>query len=264
MKKTLWLVAILAASVTSPGVLAKEATRPMATDARIKVVPYQANNVVPIHGTTFITTQIIFGDNEHIVDIQGGDADAWTVNVSKVLPNVLNLKPTLLDSNTDIIVSTLDDNHKVRRYFFHLMSHQTQNPAKQTYAVRFVYPQEQRAKLLKKLDYQKLEKKAIVNASQNPKDYNWDYSFNGSRAIMPLHVFDDGKFTYLQLRPNQAIPAIFAVNNKQGEEAVVNYRRVGDYLVIQQVAPQFTLRDGKYQVASLFNNALIKQYNQDS
>lgn len=242
------------------GAFATENTIPLASDGRIKTVVYEKNNVVPVKGSTFISTQIIFGANEKIIDIQGGDADAWTVNVSKMIPNVLNLKPTVLGSNTNIIVSTIDDQTKIRRYFFHLKSAKDNTVTKnQTYAIQFAYPNEARKKLLKELDYQAMEKKAIVNASSNPKNYNWDYSFNGSRSIMPLHVFDDGKFTYLQLRENQDIPAIFSVNNSKGEEAVVNFRRVGDYIVIQQVAPQFTFRDGKYYVASIFNNKLIKQ-----
>ncbi len=247
----------------SQSVLATENTRPLASDNRIKTVVYEKNNVIPIYGNTFITTQIIFGSNEKIIDIQGGDADAWTVNVSKMIPNVLNIKPTLINSNTDIIVSSIDDQSKIRRYFFHLKSNNNNVASKnQTYAIQFAYPNEERKKLLKALDYQQLEKKAIVNASANPKNYNWDYSFSGSRSIMPLHVFDDGKFTYLQLRENQDIPAIFSVNNSAGQEAVVNFRRVGDYIVIQQVAPQFTLRDGKYHVASVFNNKTISRLTQ--
>lgn len=242
---------------------ARENTTPLASDGRIKTVTYQKNNVIPVVGNTFITTQIIFGSNERIIDIQGGDSDAWTVNVSKVIPNVLNIKPTVLNSNTDIIVSTVDDQSKIRRYFFHLKSNKNNTQlSNQTYAIQFAYPNEERKRLLKSLDYQRLEKKAIVNASTNPKNYNWDYSFNGERSIMPLHVFDDGKFTYLQLRENQDIPAIFAVNNSKGEESVVNFRRVGDYIVIQQIAPQFTLRDGKYHVASIFNNKMISHITQ--
>ncbi len=268
MKKILLATCFLI-SVFVNAASATENTRPLSTDSRIKTVAYQQNNVVPIYGNTFITTQIILGSNEKIIDIQGGDADAWTVNVSKMIPNVLNIKPTVLGSNTDIIVSSMDDTGKVRRYFFHLKSNKVldissqSNNLNQTYAVQFVYPNEERQKLLSELNYESLQKKAILNASQNPKNYNWDYSFNGSKSIMPLHVFDDGKFTYLQLRDNQDIPAVFAVNNAKGAESVVNFRQVGNYLVIEQVAPQLTLRDGKYQVASLFNNPLISKINRN-
>lgn len=257
-KKKISLLFLLTGFILISNSFATENARPLASDSRIKTVTYEKDNVIPIFGNTFINTQIIFGNNERIIDVQGGDADAWTVNVSKVIPNVLNIKPTILGSNTDIIISTMDNQGKIRRYFFHLKSPKNNTVSNnQTYAIQFVYPNEERKRLLKEMNYQAMEKKAIVNASSNPKNYNWDYSFNGSRSIMPLHVFDDGKFTYLQLRPNQDIPAIFAVNNSQGQEAVVNFRRVGNYIVIQQVAPQFTLRDGKYHVASIFNNKMI-------
>lgn len=72
-----------------------------------------------------------------------------------------------------------------------------------------------------------------------------------------MHIFDDGQFTYMQLQAWQPVPAIFAVDNVAGKESVVNYRRDGQYLVVQQVVPQFTLREGKYHVTSVFNNRLI-------
>lgn len=231
----------------------------LATDGRIKVVAYTPNQVYAVHGSTFISTQIVFGQNEQIVDVEGGDAAAWTINIDKVLPNVLNIKPTVQGSNSNLTVVTIDNTGKRRFYRFSLASNRSAAVPSyaQTYAIQFIYPQEQKAALLAKLHYQQLQKHTILSAFQKPSDYNWNYSFSGSRSIMPLHVFDDGKFTYFQLRPHQLIPAVFAVNNPAGKESVVNYRRVGNYLVVEQIAPQFTLRAGKYAVASIFNNRLI-------
>lgn len=263
MKKysILALGVLLVSAIYSP-VYAVEKPKSMSTDYRIKVVSYQQNNVVPVRGTTFINTQIVFGQNEQIIDVEGGDAASWTVHVSKALANVLNVKPTVYNSNSNLMVATVTDTGDRHYYRFHLISNKTANASdvsNPTYVVQFIYPDEERAKLLAQLNYQQAEKKAILNASQNPKDYNWDYSFNGAKSIMPLHVFDDGKFTYMQLQQNQDIPAVFAVDNPAGKESVVNYRRVGDYLVIEQVAPQLTLRDGKYAVASIFNNSMISK-----
>ncbi len=259
-KKSIIITALIGLCLFSHDSLAVQNLRPLPTDNRIKVVTYQSDNVVPVQGITFITTQIIFGNNEKIVDVQGGDAAAWTISIDSVLANVLNIKPTTVGSHSNLSVITLDDSGKRRFYHFDLESvaqGQTNNTG--TYAIQFIYPDEQRAALLAQLNYQQAQKQTILNASQNPADYNWDYSFNGAHSIMPLHIFDDGKFTYLQLRPNQPLPAIFAVNNTAGQESVVNYRKIGDYLVIEQVSPQFTLRAGKYTVASIFNNPLVKQ-----
>lgn len=255
--------------------------QPLSIDHHIEVVAYSKNNVVPVLGTTFINTQIIFGQDEHIVDVESGDASAWTIHVDSHLANILNIKPTVTNSQTNLSVITIDNQGKRRFYQFSLRSRE--NPAMQTvsseadtlssegqkpvtkagftqpttYVIEFRYPELEKERLLKKLDFQRAQKASILNASKNPKDYNWDYTFSGSTTIMPLHVFDDGHFTYLQLRPNQPVPAVFEVNNKAGKESLVNYRRVGDYLVIETIAPQFTLRDGQYHVASIFNQKAI-------
>lgn len=182
IKKSILLFSYFAATLFLNSAFALENTTPLATDARIKTVVYQQNNVVPIIGSTFIATQIILGSNEKIIDIQGGDADAWTVNVSKFIPNVLNIKPTISNSNTDIIVSSMDESAKIRRYFFHLKSEAASS--NQTFAVQFIYPNEERQKLLANLNFESIQKKAIINASENPKNYNWDYSFNGDKSII--------------------------------------------------------------------------------
>jgi type IV secretion system protein VirB9 len=256
---TAFIFSLILASYAATAI-ALEKPRALATDARIKVVAYQANNVVLIQASNLINTQIIFGSNESIINYQSGDSAAWSTNVNPYVRNVLNIKPTILGSKTDLDVITETSNGKRRFYRFALSSSASKTAKKNVvYAVQFVYPEQAKAKVLAALHYHRDQMQSIMNASKNPKDYNWDYSFSGSRIIMPLHVFDDGKFTYLQLRPNQPVPAIFAVNNAKGEESVINYRRIGNTIVVEEISPQFTLRDGKYAVASVFNTREIKK-----
>lgn len=252
---TLPIFLVLVGSLlSSQDVFAVEKSRALPTDSRIRVVSYQPDNVVLVRANTFTTTQIVFGKDEVIENIQNGDLAAWTVSVQKGLANMLFLKPTLLDSNTNMTVIT-----NQHTYYFHLISGKNSNQNDNTYALRFIYPEEIRNQLLANVSYNQKQKQATLTSKNHPKNYNWDYSFSGARSIMPLHIFDDGQFTYMQLQARQAVPAIFVVNNTLGKEAVVNYRREGDYLIIQEIAPQFTLRKGKYHVASIFNNELIRQ-----
>jgi type IV secretion system protein VirB9 len=235
---------------------ALQATRSLPQDHRIKVVSYEPNNVVPILGTTFNTTQIIFDKDEFIENLQSGDPAAWSVNVQQQIPYMLFLKPTLAGSNTNLMVITTK-----RTYYFQLKSVDAEHLSskQQTYAIRFTYPEEEAAQqvaLMKKIDTQK---KGQLNPAQNPQFYNWDYSFHGDKTLIPLHVFDDGQFTYFELRPGQSISAVFSVDNVAGKESIVNFRREGQYVVVQQRAPQFTLRNGGEHVASIFNNRLIRQ-----
>ena len=246
----------MATLLTLQNASAVELARPLATDSRIKVVAFQQDNVVAVHATTFTTTQIVFGKDEVIENIQNGDLDAWTVSVQKGLPNMLFLKPTMLGSNTNMTVVT-----NQHTYYFYVVSnsHTSNQPSDITYAIHFTYPEQARATQLANIRYNQTQRQAILNAKQSPNQYNWQYSFNGSRTIMPLHIFDDGHFTYMQLQPGQTLPAVFAVDNASGRESVVNYRVEGQYLVVQQIAPQFTLRQGTSTVASIFNTSLIQQ-----
>jgi len=265
MKKKLilsaWLVGLCLSSVAIAEIMPKS----MIEDQRVKQVEYQKNNVVIVRGQPLINTQLIFGSDETILDVQGGDEAGWIVHVDKVLPYILNLKPTLHDSNTNLSVVTSDLQGDKRIYRFHLLMGNQLNEAneKPTYAIEFVYPDKEKAKLEKTLNYFQRQNNSIINASKKPADYHWDYSFHGDKGIMPVHVFDDGQFTYLQLRPGQNVPAVFAVDNPAGQESVVNVRKEGDYLIIQQLAPQFTLRQGEFHVASIFNNEMIKKIREN-
>ena len=255
---SLWLITLCS---YLPSSFSKTNPRSLIIDRCIKTVPYIKNNIIPIYGTTFITTQIIFSKQEKILDIQNGDADAWTINISKNIPNVLNIKPTILGSNTNMIVTTLDTNQKTRNYFFHTISNKnTMNTLSPTYAIEFTYPQH--IPLVTQLDEKLLTPLELTHAPIHSDQYNWDYSFYGATSIMPSQIFDDGKFTYMHLQDNQPIPAIFAINTIAGQENLVNYRRARDYIIVQQISPQFTLRNGKHVVTSIFNNKLINSYQE--
>ncbi|MGC1183144.1 TrbG/VirB9 family P-type conjugative transfer protein [Legionella sp.] len=223
------------------------------SDARITRVAYQDNNVVRLKGRAFVSTQILFSPQEHIVNVDGGDRDAWMVTLHDNLPNIAFIKPTVLNSDSNITIVTTR-----HTYYFHVTSNKAMDSGERsTYAVKFYYPQEEQQRLQASRAAQKRHRKAFLKANKHPKTYSWDYSFNGSPDLQPLHVFDDGVFTYFEMRPNQPMPAIFIVDNQHGEEAVTNIRRRDNYLVVHRTAPQFTLRMGANHVASIFNNKEI-------
>ncbi len=265
MKEKFYLLSVIAGLTMSELVFAEQMPKSVITDQRIKQVEYQKNQVIPIKGQAFVVTQVIFGNDETILDVHGGDEAGWTTNVNKNLPYILYIKPTLFDSNTNMDVVTTDAQNERRIYRFHLLMGNQINNDKEaiTYAIEFVYPDKEKEKLAETLNYLKHQKESILNASKNPSNYNWDYSFNGDKSILPLHAFDDGQFTYFQLRKNQAMPAVFAVDNAVGEESVVNTRTEGDYLIVEQISPQFTLRQGQFHVSSVFNNARIQKIQEN-
>ncbi len=242
------IVSMILASL-SCGVYAENQPLNAPRDSRVKLVSYTEDNVVPINGKVFTTTQIVFGKDEYIKTVQGGDTAAWEATYKKEVPNMLFIKPTMLDSNSNMTVVTSKHN-----YYFKVKSNKALNADDHnvTYAIKFLYPIDERNRLNARLKRQQEEKESLLNLAKNPKAYNWNYRFSGNKQIMPLHVFDDGTFTYFELRKNQAVPAIFAVDDSKGKESVVNTRREGNYLIVQRLAPQFTLRNGE-TVASIFN-----------
>jgi type IV secretion system protein VirB9 len=252
MKKLLFAALIISQCVMS--VYAKQAPLSYASDERIKKVAYQDNNVVSIEGSPFTTTQIIFSKKEVIEDIEGGDSSSWMIAHQVNLSNMLFLKPTSLGLRSNLSIVT-----NLHTYYFELSTPASSDAVThQTYAVKFVYPLQDKKKLELKLQEAKAQKEALINTPLNPKKYNWAYRFSGSKQIMPLHVFDDGRFTYFELRPNQDVPAFFAIQDKTGKESVLNMRKKGNYLLVHLIAPQFTLRQGKRRVVSIFNHKGIK------
>lgn len=73
---------------------------------------------------------------------------------------------------------------------------------------------------------------------------NFDYRIHGQAAFRPTQVFDDGRFTYIQMPATlQEMPALF-VSGEAGEGELVNYTVRGRFLVVQRLADRFLLRLG--------------------
>lgn len=221
-----------------------------ATDARIKRLVYEDNKVFNLQCAPFTATQVVFSEDEVVLERESGDRAVWMV--TKPLPNMVFIKPTVLGSNTNITIVTNKHN-----YYFHAKSDKSfdDNQSSKTYAIQFVYPKEEALKRKQEKEYEEALKRDAIDPIGHPERYNFNYRYSGNKRLIPPHVFDDGRFTYFELGTNP-IPAIFAVDNADGKEGVVNVRRSGNYLVVQRLAPQFTLRSGSL-VASVFNTTEI-------
>ena len=245
-------ICVALSSIFCANVFSAQTPQSLASDAGIKVVTYNPNDVVTIVGKRFFTTTIEFGKNEVVngKNITSGDSVSWMASVYQDKPNFLALKPTRVGSDTNMTIVT-----NKHTYYFHLISESDGNP---TYAVKFNYPMDRLTSIKAAKGFTAQQNNALVSAHHAPKDYNWDYTFNGDETIMPVRVFDDQKFTYLEFAKNVPQPAIFSVDSPSGAEAVVNTRRKGNWVIINRVSPQFTLRLGKNHVASIFNKPYIK------
>ncbi|MCP1201105.1 P-type conjugative transfer protein VirB9 [Notoacmeibacter sp. MSK16QG-6] len=223
--------AAIVAVLTTHG-QAAQTPRPGSLDSRVTSVTYQANNVVRVYATYGISTMIIFDETEKFQTISLGDTDSWQV-VPADKGNILFVKPIARDVPTNMNIVT-----DKRIYYLELYDN---SPAanKKTFGIRFIYPENNLNEALRKEAEYRAE---YPNMSQIDKDnVNIDYSFSGSSSLKPTMVFDDGVKTYFKF--NSRTPAIFRVQS-DFSETLVNFRKEGDYLVVDGVATQFTLRDG--------------------
>ncbi|MFA6153187.1 P-type conjugative transfer protein VirB9 [Mesorhizobium sp.] len=220
--------------------LAAQTPKGGALDRRVTSVTYQKNNVVQVLATYGISTMIIFDEDEKFQTISLGDTDSWQV-VPAEKGNILFVKPTARNVTTNMNVVT-----DKRIYYLELQDNQPE-ANRQVFGIRFVYPDKTLDAALRNEAEQRA---AWPNMSGIDKaSVNIDYSFSGDAALKPLMIFDDGAKTFFKFE--RRVPAIFAVNS-DFSETLENFRREGDYVVIDGTATQFTLRDGP-QWGCIFN-----------
>ena len=216
-----WPVLAPAAELPNPGIL----------DSRIQTVPYDPDQVVLLRGTLGYQFMLEFGAGEKIETVSIGDALGWQVTPNRKA-DVLFVKP-VLHSTTNLTVLT-----DTRRYSFELRVVPQHVGVPVLYIARMIYPQPAQA--------------IVVPPPPPPPELppvvvNYYYTMTGSKAERPLHIFDDGHKTYFEWAPDAPLPAIFAVSG-DGAESLVNYVLRGPYVVVDQLAPGFALRDGKAMI----------------
>ena len=238
--KRLILSAALALALLSPA-HALEAPKPGKRDARLTSITFRPDDVTRIDATYGISTMIVFDEDESFVDIGLGDTESWVV-VPNERKNILFIKPIARDVVTNLNVVT------TKRIYFLELHDFAPDAGKKVYGVRFIYPEKD---LNASLRAEAEARAAHPNMSGIDKaNVNIDYSFSGSLSLKPSMIFDDGKKTYFKFT-RATTPAIFAVNSNF-TETLRNFRKEGEYIVVDGIATQFTLRDGD-QWTCIFN-----------
>lgn len=229
-----------AQAVQLPRVIGKE--------KRFRAYVYNPNDVYKYTGYYLSQSYIEFEKGETIRTISMGDTSAWQ---TVVVENKLFLKPILNYAATNMTIMT-----NKRTYHFELdaMDSLKVPESEVLFYIKFMYPEEGDKNIVM---FNTNKKRTDLPDLRNLDKYNFDYEFSGSDNIAPVKVFDDGEFTYIEFQGgNVEIPAIFAVNSS-GYEAMVNYRVVENYIVVEQLASQFTLRSGA-DIVCVYNNSLYK------
>jgi len=229
-------------------VFASKEPRPIKIDHRVRTVMYQPDEVYKFTGHYRYQSSIEFEQGEEIQTISMGDSTAWMLNPTG---SRLFLKPIEQDATTNMTIIT-----NRRTYLLELHARETDDIADKdmVFIMRFIYPDSEMAQSVARLN----DNVPSPDIEENRDKLNFLYTISGSEEYSPIRIFDDGEFTYFQFRDKNAdIPAFYWVDD-QGNEAVINYRTRGDYIVVERVSKRMSLRYGN-QVVCVFNEARLNR-----
>ncbi|TAV45538.1 P-type conjugative transfer protein VirB9 (plasmid) [Rhizobium leguminosarum] len=250
------LIALLVAGLPTTA-LALDIPRGAAQDSRVRFIDYQPYNITKIVGTLRSSVQIEFAADEEIAHVALGNSVAWEVAPAG---NILFLKPRENQPVTNISVVTTRRDGSTRSYQMELTVRDgTVEAGQNTYFyVKYRYPADE-------AERRRLETAARAQAAQageadkvlalheayGPR--NWRYSAQGSAALEPQAVYDNGKVTTFAFAGNQEMPAIY-MENSDGSESLVPKSVENNLVLVHSISRKFILRRGG-DVLCVFNEA---------
>lgn len=227
---------------------------------QVDVFDYVPDRIYQVRTALGITTQIELDAGEDILDFSTGFSSGWDLTRRG---NVFYLRPRDADVDTNMLVRT-----QAHSYIFELKvvaadwtNLEQVRRAGVQYRVGFRYPAD--------TAFARVPTEADMGAQPGQsttldpgRTYHFDYEVAARRAppwLVPMHVYDDGRFTYLRMGnrgslPTGAFPAVFGRRSRHGEEFVVNTTVEGDVLVVHGTYPFLVVRHG-HDVVGLRRNA---------
>lgn len=236
------LIVCVLGSVLSLHARAAQEPVPSKADARVRFVDYDPNNVVTIYGKVGTATMILFEPDEQLIDMVGGNTDAWQA-ASTGRRNGVFFKPAVKAPTTNIQVVT-----DKRAYTFDMKL----APANETgyLTVRFRYPATERAAEAKAREREHIGKLL----DQGGPARNRNYTVQGAGELAPVEAWDDGAVTYLRFPARTPLPAIYAASGSDG-----NVKRIENFTVgadgtvaVHGVRPKLVLQSGSL-MACVYN-----------
>ncbi len=235
-----FMAAIISACVTATAA-AVQVPEPSKEDPRIRYVNYDPNNVVVLYTKVGASLLVQFDSNEQLVDLVGGDVEAWGV-ASPLARNGFFLKPAgnAPDSNIQAITTQRIYNFDVRLASKGAPSYLT---------VRFRYPATELAKAATLLESKRV--RSLLDTGGGV--VNRQYTVQGASDLSPIEAWDDGRSTFLRFRARSNIPAIYlSLDDEKDSEQIAKTSLTDDLVQIQGIRRKFILRIGT-QVACVYN-----------
>jgi type IV secretion system protein VirB9 len=242
----LLLAALLVTTLSLPAFAELTPARGL-VDSRVRVVAYDAEQVIRLRGYVGYQIHFQFAEGESFVNLAAGDNKALDVGYEA---NHLVLKPLAEKVATNITVITTRRTYQ----FDYSATAEKPDPSRDEviYSLRFIYPEDEAKKAAETLERERTNARlAATDAFDRPRNQN--YWGCGATAIRPTAAYDDGIQTRLRFAAHGEIPTLY-VKNDDESESLVNFTMDGDEVVIHRVARGFVLRRGKL-VACLQNRS---------
>lgn len=188
---------------------------------RILVQPYDSETPTEVTTLPGVPTDLQLAPHEQITGLAIGDTIQWRV---EELPGHLFIKPLRSGLFT---AATLVTNQRV----YPLLLRSTDPKGPWQLRVRWTVP----------------STNIIPELGLTPHSLNRHYTIKGQAEFRPHAVFDDGRFTWIDMGQPQVLPALFMVG-PDGPQ-LVNYLLHTHYFVVQRLMPRFLLKLGGTEVS---------------
>lgn len=224
---------------------------PRAQAQAVQQYEYAPDRIYPIRTGLGITTQIELSPDEKVIDYSTGFSSGWELTRRD---NVFYIKPKNVDVDTNLVVRT-----ETHSYIFELRVvatdwralDQAKNAGVQ-YKVAFTYPRDTRFRQESTAD----RAPALSTGLEPGRSYHFDYDYatrTRLHALVPVNVYDDGRFTYIRLSdaaafPSGSFPAVFGREHEDGDDFVVNTTVEGGAIVVHGTYRYLVIRHGAHVV----------------
>lgn len=244
-----------------------KANIPMPTDTRIKTFVYNPNEIFQVKLLVGYQSIIELQQNEDVELITFGDSGPFST--PRIIGRRIFLKVNEPGIKTNMTIIT-----DKRTYLLEIMSNEDDGDTDDriTYILRFFYPDISVDTPPSQAKIAQIKLNSSVFAQANNGDSlkeksafasvgktNTEYSYSGkNKNLIPLVIFDNGKRTYFKfnnLNKNN-LPIISYLeltdDKKSFRETPLIIRQSSDYLYVDSVEKQFTIRQGQ-DVVCIFN-----------
>ena len=233
-----------------------EETVPLTTDSRIRTIVYNENEVFQLKFHYGFQSYIEFAPDEDIEIISLGESYPWKITP---IGKRLFIRPIQIDVTTNMTVITTK-----RTYQFEISGLAFDNKANEDliYSIKFFYPDKEIKQPTMNTNGMTGDTISVQNGFaltniERGDIINFNYTMAGDGdQIAPIKVFDDGKSTYFQFTKNNLVVPTISMVDIYGNETKLNYHFDGDYIVVDTIAIQFSLRNGR-DLICIFNNSMM-------